>query len=192
MNTLPKEFAHLFCDAASEPINIKIRLNVDESIASELYDEIEAHLALCFESIMERKLSTNFDKIASPAALTGFLIEKLGNPSIKVEHVETLLDYLSGCKNVFVSIFVPNVWAANYGKETSVELEEALEFFKNPKVPKVPDHKESTVVPTNEIHTTTFPMMNGLPVNPIVGAMCYDQLLHKMRYWTGTAWVTQW
>lgn len=179
-----------------EQVNIKLRLNVDESSASELYDEIEGHLALCFESILEKEplkvkgLSADFvsydphdcgklERIITPLALTGFLSEKLKNNSIRVENVKVYQEVASYSKNIFVQIFVPNVWAMNYGKETEVEIEQALEYFKNPVKEQTSD------APKLKFSTSRF---NGVSVEPIIGSLYYDQLQQTMKCWDGVSW----
>ena len=179
-----------------EQVNIKIQLNVDQSSASELYDEIEGHLALGFESILEKEplkvkgLSADFisydphdcaklERIITPLALTGFLSEKLKNNSIRVESVKVYQEVISYSKSIWVQIFVPNVWAINYGKESEVQIEDAIDYFKNPV-------KEATSdSPKLKISTSRF---NGVSVEPIIGSLYYDQLQQTMKCWDGVLW----
>ena len=166
-----------------DTINIKIRLNIDREIAEELYDEIESYLALCFESVLERQgegleLYSKLERIISATALTGFLIEKLGNQLVKVTEVGIFQDHSSLAKNFYVTIWVPNLWAASYGKDQLDErLGDALNFFTstNSEV----SEKESEKL---------INYFNGLPVNPLIGSVYYDQLLHSMKRWDGLNW----
>ena len=178
-----------------EAVNVKIKLNVDYSLASELYDEIEGYLALCFEGIMERQplkakgLSADFvsydpndsiklQRILTPTALTGFLIEKLGNRDVKVEKVEVFQSATDYSKNIGVYITVPNLWAATYGKDTESQLTEALQYFGHETTAKIED-----LTITDKTH-----VFNGLPVSPLIGSIYYDQLSHSMKRWDGTQW----
>jgi hypothetical protein len=176
-----------------EQINIKIKLNVAYELATELYDEIEGHLALCLEGILERQplkvkgLSADFvsydptslsklQQMLSPNALSEFLSEKLGNP-IKVENVEVFQSATDLSKNVAMYITVPNLWAASYGKESNVDLDSALDFFKQ------------TPASTRKF-SEAFKQLEQRLDQPLIGSMQYDQLSHSMKRWDGTTWHT--
>lgn len=176
-----------------EQINIKIKLNVAYALATELYDEIEGHLALCLEGILERQplkvkgLSADFvsydptslskiQQILSPSALSEFLTEKLGN-TIKVENVEVFQSATDLSKNVAMYITVPNLWAASYGKETNVDLDSTLDFFKQ--------------TPTSTRNfSEAFKQLEQRLDQPLIGSMQYDPLTHTMKTWDGTNWHT--
>jgi hypothetical protein len=181
-----------------ETVNLKIKLNIDYSSATELYDEIEGHLALCLEEIMQRQplnvkgLSADFvsydptsaiklERIITPIALTGFLSEKLGNQEVKVERVEVYQSASDYSKNVAVYIFAPNLWAAKYGKDTESQLADALHYFGHETTAKLED-----LSITDKTH-----IFNGLPVSPLIGSIYYDQLSHSMKRWDGTNWIAQ-
>jgi len=163
-------------------INIEIQLNVDRLDAEELYDEIEGHLALCFENVLERQgegleLYSKLERIITATALTGLLIEKLGNDKIKVTEVGIHHDPLSLAKNFYVRILVPNLWAVRYGKnQLDDRLTDAVDFFKNlPKEEPIVKKVDSALI-------------NGIPVNPLIGSVYYDQLAHSMKLWDGIKW----
>ena len=181
-----------------DSFEIKIRLNVDREQAEELYDEIESYLNLCFETVLQndRSMSSVLGqrsndqilRVVTAPALTGFLIEKLGNSLIKVENVEFLNNICSDVKVFHISIIVPNLWAVSYGKDQIDErLNDAISFFQKDKT--VPDAAFKTAyLETENFERSTYTIFNGLPCNPIIGSIYYDQLRHCMKRWDRSKW----
>jgi hypothetical protein len=182
-------------------IDVKIQLNVSRKIAEELYDEIEGHLALCIETVLERHesclelssiLHSKLERIISVTALTGLLVEKLGNNKIRVTEVQIAQDPYSLTKNFYVTISVPNLWAANYGKDLLDDrLNDAVDFFKNSitreSIPKDSDSHLLSNYKWRDL-SKSVTLFNGMPVNPLIGSVYYDQLSHSMKFWNGNEW----
>lgn len=158
--------------------DVKISLNVPRDQAEYLYDEIEGLLAICFENIMSRRNGVPVERIASATALTGYLVEKLENPQIVVNEVVSYQDPLKFTTLIGVRITVPNLWAVKFGTEVD-GLDETLEYLKNPPTEKKPLPSSAQMAQ----------VINGQPVNPIIGQMAYDQLTHQMKLWDGVKWV---
>lgn len=186
----------------TEVVDIKIGLNVDRVNAEELYDEIEGLLALCFENVIEQhkgnggyQFDQRLSKIITPTALSGYLIDKIGNDKIKVEEVSIYRDPKDLTIHAIVRIQVPNLWAIQFGKDFDERLDDTVEFFKNWPKDAV---KESTpfddITIANAITTgivsraAGISMMNGVPVNPLIGSVYYDQLSNSMKLWDGNNW----
>lgn len=196
-----------------DPIEIKIRLNVDKEQAEELYDEIESYLSLCFETLVEKdrnmasllgqQQTDKILRVITPPALTGFLIEKLGNSLIKVENVELFNDVVSFVTGFHISITVPTLWAINYGKaQIDERLNDAISFFRDKPIEAV---KKLEKLSTSELmrqgsdaywnstlsqadQKSTPNSFNGLPCSPLIGSIYYDQLRHCMKRWDGSKW----
>lgn len=162
-----------------DEIKILIKINVERCAAEPLYDEVEAHLLILLEDVINRN-STSFsylEQIFTPKALTEFLRTKFHQPLLDVQRVEIAPDNLTFGINFFVKLIVSNSWAVAYGKGSQTEeLDNAISFFQNDKHSALIEQSKQTTI-------------NGEPVQPLIGSLCYDNLVGRMKLWDGNHWV---
>ena len=157
-------------------VEVKIALNVAREDAEFLYDEIEGLIAICLENITSQKNGVPIERIMTPTALTGYLVEKLNKPEVVVKSVQSVMNPMQFSNTLLIYIVVPNLWAVNFGKEVE-GLDETLEYLKNP----TPVEKADPARPTQQL-------FNGKTAAPIIGSMYYDQLTCEMKLWDGVQW----
>lgn len=173
-----------------EEIKIHVRLNISYEDAEYLYDEIRDNLSLCLERVREYqspKLKDDvfhLQKILTPPSLTQYLSEKMNTDKISVKSVFVAPEIATFSSNLLVEIEVPNIWAMNYGKVTTEQLSDTIDFLVG-----LVETRSKPVDPPKLEHTTAtnLILVNGKPVkNPITGSIFYDELSSEMKVWDGS------
>jgi hypothetical protein len=97
---------------------------------------------------------------------------------LEVKRVEFYKDHLSDTILVNFQITVSNSWAYRYGKISTNQLSDAINYFKNVETvePRSPPAEESE-------HCKLLQAQWWL----IKGAMHYDHLNKQMKFWNGTS-----